>query len=544
MDIENELAPPKSNKPNSNFEDININFGKIEVINNAQSKLEKFLDFYESEIKEFSSLFDINKFLMNKDYNTAIFNKKITKIFNLEDFKLYFKLDPKPLKDKDNNDPDKKTKEEQSGNKQNENKNKKAQRDKKKIENNINYPNIKEEEKKIVNNNENSFSEEKNDSLKSSETITENSELGLISASKISMTNASKISMTNIKYLNTKDIEIFANNVIAELDSRDVVEIMDGHDYEKQAKKYFEIFLDFCSEKKLEIGNSPTQKIASIYKLYDDLLKDNKNIKKNENIKGNAIKYPAAEFDLLINDVDKKTLINIINTFKSNIICKSEVSNLKEGVKYQIIGEIANNLLNQAIDKKKQIQKYIDIILINDSLKKEQKDITQNIERAFNTLNLNFHNDKILMILTDGSYLELLKAYNINDKDINNNPYLKQRDKLNINSFKSIIYLLKKLKINFFIFFISSGLHDNIDYYLSKYKKANELKEKNKIEDKTKEINTKKNVEENTKKEQEEKIKIEIQKEAQKAEIKKEDINTKFNEEDKNEDTNNNNNKF
>ena len=89
MDIEKELAPPQSNKPNSNFEDININFGKIEVINNAQSKLEKFLDFYESEIKEFSSLFDINKFLMNKDYNTSIFNKKITKIFNLEDFKLY-----------------------------------------------------------------------------------------------------------------------------------------------------------------------------------------------------------------------------------------------------------------------------------------------------------------------------------------------------------------------------------------------------------------------------------------------------------------------
>ena len=131
---------------------------------------------------------------------------------------------------------------------------------------------------------------------------------------------------------------------------------MDGHIYEKQVKKFFEIFLDFCSEKKLEIGNSPTQKIASIYKHYEDLLKDNKNIIKNENIKGNANKNPAAEFDLLINDIDKKTLINLINTFKNNIICKSEVSNLKEEVKYQIIGEIANNLLNQAIDKKNKFK--------------------------------------------------------------------------------------------------------------------------------------------------------------------------------------------
>lgn len=77
-----------------------------------------------------------------------------------------------------------------------------------------------------------------------------------------------------------------------------------------------------------------------------------------------------------------------------------------EGMKYQIIGEVASNLLNQATDKKKQIQKYIDIILINDSLKKEQKNLKpndiENIERAFNNINLNFYNDKILMILTDG----------------------------------------------------------------------------------------------------------------------------------------------
>ena len=75
-------------------------------------------------------------------------------------------------------------------------------------------------------------------------------------------------------------------------------------------------------------------------------------------------------------------------------------------MKYQIIGEVSRNLLNQATDKKKQIQKYIDIILINDSLKKEQKNLKpndiENIERAFNNINLNFYNDKILMILTDG----------------------------------------------------------------------------------------------------------------------------------------------
>ena len=181
--------------------------------------------------------------LAEKDYNSKIINNKIMKIFNLEDFKLYFKLDPKPLKVKDNNVLDKNT----SG--------KKRKKENKNI-NNINFP----------------LNEEKDDSLSSSETKSEYTEL--------SLSSSSKISMTTVKNLNTKDINIFANNLITELDSRDEFEIMDGHDYENQTKKYFEIFLDFCSERKLKIGNCPTQKITFIYKKYDELLKNNKNLKK------------------------------------------------------------------------------------------------------------------------------------------------------------------------------------------------------------------------------------------------------------------------
>ena len=42
----------------------------------------------------------------------------------------------------------------------------------------------------------------------------------------------------------------------------------------------------------------------------------------------------------------------------------------------------------------------------------------EKIEKAFNALKMNFNNDKILMLITDGSYIELLNAYNIKDTEI------------------------------------------------------------------------------------------------------------------------------
>ena len=78
---------------------------------------------------------------------------------------------------------------------------------------------------------------------------------------------------------------------------------------------------------------------------------------------------------------------------------------------YQIIGEVAKNILHQSSDKIKQINKYVDIILINDILKNlKSTENKKQLEMNFNTLNFNFDDDKIIMIITDGSYIKLLKS--------------------------------------------------------------------------------------------------------------------------------------
>ena len=137
---------------------------------------------------------------------------------------------------------------------------------------------------------------------------------------------------------------------------------------------------------------------------------------------------------------------------------------------YQIIGEVAKNILHQSSDKIKQINKYVDIILINDILKNlKSTENKKQLEMNFNTLNFNFDDDKIIMIVTDGSYIKLLKASNSNE--ILENQSLTNRDKKDIQNYRKIMQLLEKSKIPYIIFFIPNDIRNNIDDYLIEYTK-------------------------------------------------------------------------
>ena len=98
----------------------------------------------------------------------------------------------------------------------------------------------------------------------------------------------------------------------------------------------------------------------------------------------------------------------MVENFKPNII-SFNIKNLEDNKSYEAIGEVAQNILNQAIDKKTQISKYIDIILI-DSILREKLGTNNEFFKNYEKLNLSM-NDKLIIIFTNGSYVKLLKSF-------------------------------------------------------------------------------------------------------------------------------------
>ena len=118
-------------------------------------------------------------------------------------------------------------------------------------------------------------------------------------------------------------------------------------------------------------------------------------------------------------------------------------------------------------------------------LKKSQIENLENIKKGFEGIDLNYNSDKILMIISDGSYIKLLDAYNIkdNEKIIDANTTLSDREKKNVKSFKKIIKLLNNSGIPYILFFMPSDLKDQFDDSLFEH-----IKSKN-DDDKFKKIN-------------------------------------------------------
>ena len=82
--------------------------------------------------------------------------------------------------------------------------------------------------------------------------------------------------------------------------------------------------------------------------------------------------------------------------------------NEKGKCEYQIIGEVAKNLLNQSIDKLKQIKKLVDILLIDKNLEiNDLNDAINNLVKEYLNLKLDIKAKKLIFLLTNGSFFEL-----------------------------------------------------------------------------------------------------------------------------------------
>lgn len=269
-------------------------------------------------------------------------------------------------------------------------------------------------------------------------------------------------SISNTSQINN-EIDFLKKRLFPKINIQNIKLKNKGKEYEIKVKNDCNIFLKYCFDKNFKIDFNPSTSIKFLYLKYEELI--NKNlISKNNNIYGKSENDIIVEFDLLIKDIHKDNLLKILECFKYNIIASSEIENLNNDTSYEIIGEIAQNILNQAIDKKTQISKYIDIILIDKILRK----ILNNNDEFFNyykDLNLSL-NDKIFMIFTNGSYVKLLKSYKeiqqLNQKIDN---YHNSRDIQNIKNLKKIIDLLKENNIPYIIFYIENYAKDNIENF-------------------------------------------------------------------------------
>lgn len=275
-----------------------------------------------------------------------------------------------------------------------------------------------------------------------------------------------------IKNNQNSDDAFLESNILTKLIEKED-EIIEGKDYEIKVKKYFKIYLDYCSSQDLNIESNPSNSFNFLY----NLAKDHKKVfdgPSSENV---------VEFDVLVKNIKIEAINNLIETFKTSIIAYNlkSLENINNQ-NFDIIGEAAIDILNQSVAKKKQIRKYIDIILIDRKLR-QKNEMKKKLAQNYKTLNLGVENDKILMIFSNGSYIKL--KYGVNHrKDINetkffkNNKIYRNKDIKNIKYFVTILDLLEEHKIPYIIFYIGNDLTNNIDNMLVNYIKINEKQKK------------------------------------------------------------------
>ena len=147
------------------------------------------------------------------------------------------------------------------------------------------------------------------------------------------MIEESLIKKENKNGLESGFLEVFVKPKLIEKED----ELIEGKEYEIKVRKYFKIYLDYCTTQELQIE---TNQSSSFNFLYNALPKYDKMYK---SVPSNNI----IEFDLLVKGITKSSIINLINNLKSCIITYDGIENLEEDKTFDIIGEVAKNIINQ-----------------------------------------------------------------------------------------------------------------------------------------------------------------------------------------------------
>ena len=272
------------------------------------------------------------------------------------------------------------------------------------------------------------------------------------------------------------------NNLITKENNDNLLHILNreklgGYNYESMAIKNFELICNLSINREIWVSNLKLQNSNNINKFF--------------NLKG-EIAINDFQIDAYIPCILGKELEKIRNKFKNNFFFYEDM-NLEQDKKYEIIGEVAINIINQSQEKIKQEFNYIHLInAFNNYTEKENTNFISLCKKY----NLTQGGEKIFILLTDGSYLTLnfmtmlIKEMNTKtldeldklDKFQIQNKLKELKDKNDLDIFdiniEKFFYFyifcqnLKKSGIKFCIIFISDILEDKLEnIYEGKIKK-------------------------------------------------------------------------
>ena len=342
LDIENlEEQFPVSNFQIVKMEDIS----DCLAIPKNENELNDFVSLFDKEIDDYISLENINKIIVNSNFNLKILNQKLKEYSDLKGLFLYFSKSKKKS--------------------------------------------LNEDKKEIV---------EKSIKEINSIDIEENPEEKREKSQSYFMIEESLIKEENKVGLESGFLEVFVKPKLIEKED----ELIEGKEYEIKVRKYFKIYLDYCTNQVLQIETNQSSSFNFLYNALPQYVKVYDSVPSNN----------IVEFDILVKGITKSSIINLINNLKSCIMTYYGIENLEEDKYYDIIGEVAKNIINQSVEKIKQVRKYIDIICIDKELRKKLNKNNIIFTENYKNLNLGAVNDKILMLFTDGSYLKLKYACN------------------------------------------------------------------------------------------------------------------------------------
>ena len=253
---------------------------------------------------------------------------------------------------------------------------------------------------------------------------------------KFSSKKDDSISMQDHTLLSENSFFYQENNLITKENNDNLLHILNspkfcGDNYEFMAIKNFELICNLTLKREICVSNLKHQNSNNINIFFG--LKGEKAIK-------------DFQIDAYIPCIFGKELDKIKNKFKNNFFFYEDM-NLEQEKKYEIIGEIAINIIAQSKEKLNQEFNYIHLINAFNKYTEKEK---QKFISLCKKYNLTPENEKIFILLTDGSYLTLnfmtrliKEIQKNNEKSSMNTKTLNELDKLDKSQIQN---KLKELK--------------------------------------------------------------------------------------------------
>jgi len=187
----------------------------------------------------------------------------------------------------------------------------------------------------------------------------------------------------------------------------ETIEKSDGKSYEENSIDFIKYALLFSSLEK-KVSNPEHLPLN-----FDDELLAKTNINKN-NLQS------SIKLDLVVNNLSKKELEEFITNLKNNIFLKEKLNLEKysDEQNFDLLIEVAKNYFSQSQDKFQQLYSYIALIKVMNLMKCSNDDELKNkYKDNCNRLKVSENNEKIFILITDGSYHLLSQIIKFSEKN-------------------------------------------------------------------------------------------------------------------------------